>query len=592
MSMPTKRNESSFLPLKNIEQQISTKLGAQTPHIISLIRQFFLGIRKGETEYILKQDYDYYQRLIQLNTHITEIDRCKFAGIGTFDLFYQFLKMSDYTAIYFSDMASSKPFPAFVRNLFYYPDFFASEDYEQSIENKPSQYELMGVIIITYEKAVKRYIEEAMHRKQELDRIRNSSFANTTSYMGNKKKIAGFIIEAIFPHISQGEIFVDLMCGSGAMSQAFAQLGQTIASDAQEFCQLLARIQGKGFTKERAERVLKKIDVNYMKNFFSLSEMVRGSLEQENKLYQMNWTDRDIVFAMYTKFASEFELYSSTESVSSTLAELIEVYRENNRKYPYCLFTFYFSNIYFGLLQCIQLDSLRYAIEQLEGEDRQWAMGALIATTYQVSSGHAGHFAQPKEITKKNILEVLSSRRKSAYHEFSKRFLCLAQESENCPHEIETIQGPWQNALQLVKHYIGNPVIVYLDAPYKRDEYSRYYHVLETITKYDYPCSERKGRIRSKKSGERFSTEFFTKTIKKIEETFVKIITSVLACNMICVWSYSNNGMASIVDVIDAVKKESSCGVHLYGVQSKHHSQRRAGHSLRVMEYCIIFTPQ
>lgn len=591
MSISTKRSESYFIPLKNVKQQISTQLNAQNPYIASLIRQFSLGIRKGEIEYILKHDYDCYERLIQLNTHITETDRRKFEGVGTFDLFCQFLKISDYTAIYFSDMASQKPFPAFIRNLFYYSEFFASKDQEQKIEDRPIQYDLMGVTVITYETAVKCYIEEATYRKQELDRIRNSNFSNTASYMGNKKKIAGFIIEAIFPHISQGEIFVDLMCGSGAMSQAFAQLGQTIASDAQEFCQLLAKIQGRGFTKERAERILKQIDANYKKHFLSLSEMIREPLEQENKLYQENWTNRDMVLTMYTKFVSEFELYSSTEPVSSALVDLIEVRRADNQKYPYCLFTLYFSNIYFGLLQCVQLDSLRYAVEQLTGEEKQWALGALIATTYQVSSGHAGHFAQPKKITKKNVLEVLSLRRKSAYHEFSKRFLCLTQESENCPHEIETIPGPWQNALQLIERHIGNPVIVYLDAPYKRDEYSRYYHVLETMTKYDYPCSEGKGRTRSKKSGERVSTEFFTKTIKKVEEVFVEIITNVLAHNMVCVWSYSDNGVASIVDVVDAVKEEHPCGVHLYGTQSKHHSQRSAGHSLPVMEYCIIFTP-
>lgn len=209
-----------------------------------------------------------------------------------------------------------------------------------------------------------------------------------------------------------------------------------------------------------------------------------------------------------------------------------------------------------------------------------------------MSSGHAGHFAQPRRVSSQNILETLSLRQKSAYHEFSKRFLCLAEESERCQNEVKLIPGPWQNALEFANKYIGKRAVIYLDAPYKRDEYSRYYHVLETLVKYDYPSSELKGHIRSKKEGERFSTEFFTKTSSKVDNIFITIITQVLEAGMTCVWSYSDNGVASVIDVINTVKDLVSCKIHLYGIPYQHRSQRKKSHRLSVTEYCIVLSPQ
>ena len=271
----------------------------------------------------------------------------------------------------------------------------------------------------------------------------------------------------------------------------------------------------------------------------------------------------------------------------------IEKYKEDNKRFPYRLFTSYFSNVFFGLSQCIQLDSLRYAVDQLTGEDKEWALGALIVTAYQVASIHAGHFAQPKSVTKGNIKDILTIRQRSAFHEFSKRFMCLASASAECPNAINLIDGPWRNALADFpsQNNTQRNTVVYLDAPYKRDEYSRYYHVLETLTRYDYPSSENNGRLRSKKAGERFSTEFFTKNATSVEDSFYSIITMILSKKMVCVWSYSDNGIASIMKVIDRVKRETSCKVKLFGIPYHHNSQRQASKKLEVMEYCIIFSP-
>lgn len=576
-------NDSNFIPLDIAPKWVASHMQDGAGIFDS---RMILCIQDGGKDYILKDDMVCYENLGKINSNITEHDLQRFGGVG--NLFSQFIKISDHTAVYLPDDLTDKPLPAFVRNLFYYSDLL---DKSSTLKSESVRFEVLGVIVITYESSVEHYLKQMIQRKHELDRVRHLNFVNTTSYMGNKKRIAGFIIESMFPHLSEDSIFVDLMCGSGAMSQAFAQLGVTYASDAQDFCRLLAKIQGRGFSQMKAQQVLKRISPYYHEHVQLLAKLFQAQMKEEEALYLLDWSDQEKVFLSYMEFSNRFRLYSSTASTDPELEKRIFEYKKDPKKVPYCLFTLYFTNVYFGLMQCVQLDSLRYAIDRLDGEEKDWALGVLVVTAYQVASCHAGHFAQPRKLSANNILKTLSQRKKSAFHEFSKRFLCLADESEQCPNEIRQIAGPWQNALAYVNEQIGKRAVIYLDAPYKRDEYSRYYHVLETMVKYDYPSSEHNGHLRSKKLGERFSTEFFTKTSSKVDEIFVNIITQIIKAGMVCVWSYSNNGDASITQVIDRIRNQVECRVHLYGVPYQHQTQRRNGNSLEVMEYCIVFSP-
>lgn len=552
-----------------------------------LLVLLFIQLKENGTYYIPKDELPIYLKIFRLNTIKNDCNYSKFY-YEDYNLLTQVVKITSNTVIYFPCTVLQEPVPAFVRNLF---RFSLLKCKDLGVEKTSSVFELMGIVVVTYDAVIKDYLSQASLRKERIDRLHKSTFVNSASYMGSKKKISGFLIESMAPHISKSEVFLDLMCGAGSMSQAFAQFGLTYASDAELFCRLLARIQGHGFTKERALSILNIMKIHYQRNLKELLSLYSKSVDLESKLYSYDWSDTKGLFSMYREFEESFPLYSSDNKLSGDLTEYIGMYKLDNRKHPYCLLTLYYSNIFFGLSQCIQLDSLRYAIDQLNHRDKEWALGVLIVTANQISSNHAGHFAQPKRVTESNIVSVLLERQRSAYHEFDKRLICLSQESELCPNVIHTISGPWETALEYANKNIRKKVAVYLDAPYKRDEYSRYYHVLETLAKYDYPSSEGKGRIRSKRLGERFSTEFFTKNRNKIINTFISIITKILSYRMICVWSYSDNGDASIIEVINSVRKAIPCRIHIYSTSYTHHSQRRNRSSRSVIEYCIIFIP-
>ena len=554
-----------------------------------IVKSLIVTIRKNGKLYLYKDDETICKEIFLLNY---KLSKDEYIDIGYHDSFLiERIKISKDTFFCYSMEEAEKAAPVFIRNIIY----FFKNKYEKC---ERREYDILGVKIVTYNKYVAFYIENVVYRKYRLDELKKTSFSNSSAYMGSKKNLVGFVVESMWPHVCDDSVILDIMCGSGAVSNAFAQMSDVYASDAQLFCRLLAKIQGAGFDQEKAFDILNKLHENYIKNYQSLHEECEKELNTEKAIFHMDMNDLQLVLEKYKNYIQDYQLYSSTEVTSEKVMLKIFDRKRNHALFPYCLFTYYFSNIYFGLEQCMQIDSIRYSIDSInDKEAREWALGVLVVTVSAVASNHAGHFAQPKRVDEKTILSLIEKRKKSVWLEFSKRLLAIASESERYPYEVHTVDGPWEHALKQIAEINTGDIIVYLDAPYKRDEYSRYYHVLETLVLYDYPASERKGRLRSKLNGERFRTEFFSKNTRIVEEKLEKTIIAILQISKACAWSYSDNGVAFIPNVINNVLKKISCKVYLYSIPYKHNSQRKKDtrynkRSLDVMEYCIIFVPQ
>ena len=167
----------------------------------------------------------------------------------------------------------------------------------------------------------------------------------------------------------------------------------------------------------------------------------------------------------------------------------------------------------------------------------------------------------------------------------------LSGESEKAPNSIQIVKGPWQHALAALDGLADQEnVLVYIDAPYKRDEYSRYYHVLETLVSYSYPSCIGSGKMPDKREGGRFQSEFFTRNEAKLASAFTTLICSVLRKGWMCAWSYSDSGAAKLVKVVEQIAKDVDVQVKSYAVQYVHMSQGKRPHK-KVTEYLIIFAP-
>ena len=590
MSMSIERSDDScFMLLNNfvtclksdLKQEFNEKL------LDKLIdKSLIVTIKRKDETYLYKDDLDICKDIMHLNYNLSEND---YMNVGYNESFLvERIKIETDTFFCYSMQESKKAAPVFIRNIIY----MFNDKYKKCDR---MEYDVLGVTIVTYNKFVAVYIENAMYRKYRLDQIKMSKFANSSAYMGSKKSLIGFVVESLWPHVEDDSVILDIMCGSGAVSNALAQMSDVYASDAQFFCRLLAKIQGAGFNKKKAFEILNELYIYYTDNLRTLQGECKNQLELEREVFHMDMNNPDLVFEKYENYIENVDLYSSTESTSKKIMEKIQIRKINNKLFPYCLFTYYFSNVYFGLEQCMQIDSIRYAIDTIQDEEiKNWVLGVLVVTVSAIASNHAGHFAQPKRVDEKSVAEVIEKRKKSAWLEFSKRLFSVAAESERYSYNINIVDGPWENALKQVANLDLSNLIVYLDAPYKRDEYSRYYHVLETIALYDYPASERKGRLRSKLNGERFRTEFFSKNTHIVEDNLKNTIVTILQVSKACVWSYSDNGVASIPNVVNMVLEEVNCKVYFYSIPHKHNSQRKKEKihkvsSLDVMEYCIVF---
>lgn len=448
----------------------------------------------------------------------------------------------------------------------------------------------------TMSASVKQFADNQVNRSKAVSSILSSQFANTAYYMGSKRAIRGFIIDAMSHITGPDGIVLDLMCGSGSASSGFCKYWPTFASDIQQFCTCLAKVQGGGYSRSRASATIDKILPNALTHVDSLMDLVGFAVADEDKLFHRD-VSPDFV-KEYSGFVKGFPTYPNNATLNNwnPTAE-VERRRNNPMLYPYCLFTTYFANMFFGIRQCVEIDSIRYAISRLsDADDKAWALGALVATVSSLATTYAGHFAQPpyaspEMLNETRLLKLIEKRVYPITQEFCVRLKALGEESEQTRFPVTTVAGPWDAALDSCKPMLSDrDVSVYLDAPYTRDEYSRYYHVLETLVKYNYPSALGKGKTPSKRDGERVRSEFFTRNISLMEYSLSNVISSVLKLGWNCLWSYADAGDANIASVITQTINLCDCSVSSY--TSPHHHQSHRGRGQKdVLEYAVTFIP-
>lgn len=414
--------------------------------------------------------------------------------------------------------------------------------------------------------------------------LRSAGFARSAHYLGSKASLAPSIIEVIDRVLPKNGVVVDLMCGSGAASGAFARKWKTYASDAQQFSVLLGTVQGGGFDPSRAEKVLKFVLLRYKEHYAKLQVQLSDEIEKE-EVFLTSEIDESTVGDFF-KWISEYSVIQTAWRQSK------EVRTE------FSLFSSYYANLFFGIRQSAEIDSLRYAIEGIaDPVEKSWGLGALLCAVSACADTFGGHFAQPRvrlddiEDVRKKFAVSLMRRGLSIKQEFAARFLSLAKESESVEFPVIPVAGPWRPALQQLSTLISErEVLVYLDPPYTRDEYSRYYHVLETLVLYNYPMVDGRALVPTKGSLNRFSSEFFSRNVESIEASVATVISACLARGWSVMLSYASSGTASLEKVVASLEGQlESTELFRTGYTHVAHGKLRA--HKKIDEYLVLFKP-
>ena len=210
---------------------------------------------------------------------------------------------------------------------------------------------------------------------------------------------------------------------------------------------------------------------------------------------------------------------------------------------PYRLCTITFADGYFGLRQAIDIDSARYALDSglatgvIDHDTFRWLLIALCQAANRIATT-TGHFAQFLKVKSNNLRAYTAQRRRSFWENWVQcasglRPIGLRHwRRRNRAFNCESL-----GLLSMLQVGSLRPSIVYADPPYTDDQYSRYYHVWETLVKYDYPAANGEGRYRP----DRFQTPF--SRIDDVGWAFKELIRRSAALDADLVLSYPKQGL-------------------------------------------------
>src|SRR3989338_10674967 len=217
-----------------------------------------------------------------------------------------------------------------------------------------------------------------------------------------------------------------------------------------------------------------------------------------------------------------------------------------NKNKKFNLFKKSYSDTYFSKEQCVEIDNIRYSIEQVKNPTKK----ALYLTALVYAMGYCqsspGHFAQymPKNHPRLKKLRKLS---------ITKAFVdkCIENHIIFSSFKNKVLSEDYRDLLSEKNRnrYLKGVKLIYVDPPYSAAQYSRFYHLLETAVKYDYPEINYKGLYR----GDRFQSDFCYPT--KVRDEFDFIARNASDMGSALAISYSDRGLISSNEIKKICRK-------------------------------------
>jgi len=337
------------------------------------------------------------------------------------------------------------------------------------------------------------------------------------SYMGTKHDLANRVAQVI-ANCRPGRL-LDAFAGMGAVAEAQAGKRQVWTNDVQHFAYLASRCR---FTDPNGP-----LPVDQMRKF--AKPIYRENMALLREQNQKGWRA-----ATKLPAASTFHEFARLFSVISDEA----ISHQN----AYGCFIGTYANSYFSLPQCAEIDSLRCAIDTLRGhgvlrpEEFDWALLALGHAVLRVANT-TGHFAQFLRPSAKNFRRIARQFRRSVFEQWLVSLGSLHPSGTAKWRKANLASRSDCDSLIRTVGKSSDVGVVYCDPPYTADQYSRFYHIWETLVLYDYPTVTGQGLYRPG----RFTTDFSLRS--KVEVAFGTLIAEIASTGADLVLSYPSNGL-------------------------------------------------
>jgi adenine-specific DNA-methyltransferase len=354
-------------------------------------------------------------------------------------------------------------------------------------------------------------------------------------YMGNKQQLAGEV--AVFcESLSPRRRLVDLFGGMGSVAGAAASSGRSVwVNDIQEYAQLATRCLIASSEEPPAVELARRVLLPaYRSNLAGLRERYAAPLRAEQRVLRSG----DV--GELRRLQDAWRHAGNDDDVGSEVSSL----RARGPDGPARLAVLLFAWGYFGLRQAAELDSIRYAIddaharEAISNEAADWLRLSLLQTASRIASA-PGHFAQYLRPTSDaGAQRILAARRRATWDSLLEDIAAVRPYGNAVWRAGNRVLG--HDALAIWPHLDAldvGPAIYYADPPYSKEHYSRYYHVLETLTRYDYPDALGAGRYRP----DRFRSTFAVKA--EVVVSIRTIAAKVAERDGILLLSYPSTGL-------------------------------------------------
>ena len=349
-------------------------------------------------------------------------------------------------------------------------------------------------------------------------------------YMGAKHQLAPFVAEEVAA-LGTGPC-LDLFAGMCSVAGALAQKRRSAwCNDIQEYAALVAdRLVCARATGLRASDAAAALFPHFVRNLNALTSRFATAIEAEGTALRNGATALATLEDVWPHIGNDDRLRAEADRL-----------RSKPTTFPYRLATITFAHGYFGVRQALELDSLRFAIDTaptLTRDQRRWALLALLQTCSKAANA-PGHFAQFLHTRDDATFDrVRRARQRSIWEQFLTDLEAITPYGSAAWRAgNRSFRGDALTLARSLRRRKLRPATVYADPPYTKDQYSRYYHVLETMVRYDYPRADGCGRYRPG----RFQTPF--SRISEVSGAFQDLAAAVADAGASLVVSYPSNGL-------------------------------------------------
>ncbi len=392
-------------------------------------------------------------------------------------------------------------------------------------------------------------------------------------YLGSKSRIAGWIMQEIARALPGSGPFCDLFSGSGVMALAAADAGYRVAAnDVQHYSSAVLASQltlSRHGLKALARRVEALTDAELLGDHGR--QDAAPWLAREDALF----ADQSGPWRHYRDFCRETPIIAGTCQETAALRDAAA----ND------LFWRYYANTYFGVRQCLELDALAELAATLPAARRGHLVAATLSVmTFLVSSTtHLAQFLKPS--SERTVANLVRRRRRSFLPDVAARLRALAAFPLPC-QAAQVTRADWTEALD--RAGVGDGWVVYVDPPYFKEHYSRYYHVLDTFALYDYPDLTPNPRLGTVTVGRyragRTVSPFGLRA--RVGEAFASLLARCRERGARVALSYANT---SLVGRDELVSRAGDAGYHVTeAVHELMHSGQGQPRNRTVLEYLFL----